>query len=675
VTWLPSLAAEFAITVSDGAVWLAIAQGLLFAAVCLFFGIWVARTVGLLRRDAPAGETVGVGLASGLMVLAAWWAALWSGGRSSFTPVAVGFAIALGLALARRVRRPVAAEAPADEATDHDVAAPPPAQPHTRSLILASLAGGAFVVVVALLYGSTLAPSPRDGVQPVEKTDIAFYAVLGRDLATTGLETNTPPSGFSKLPGVPAQAWYHWAELWLASAVITLLGTAPMLARYVVVLPVLLLAAAALTGAVVRRMNGTASRAAYLFGFLACLVLAPIPLILGPFFSVWAGLIAGITQFGLAAVTILFGLYSLLVLGTLKPGWPLACFIGSAFAFVLPAHVVIALLALVGVSTILAVRIGQPILTTRRLATGLPIWTRTVMASTIAVSASVAWGLLTDHGLGGGGPNAGLSAFNASWRDSIGIVTLEAGMFLAIPLACLLTRRDNRPVAGIYLGTMALLVAGAIVWGWGIATFNMFYFFFGAIAVFGVPVAAAAVWLLLTRLGATQHPSLAVGVLALCVVQLELAAVFGLGRLQGGSSDFDPIPISLLQAIRQLPPNAKLAYACNSFEEISFVNSKLLGIDAHTGRRVVPLCFEADVNGPLVGAEPSMQIPDAGFAFAPQLALYPNSTARPSSSAVASFLKANGIGYIYIDSRHPNSLVIDAIPIATSGNSQLLMVP
>ena len=85
-----------------------------------------------------------------------------------------------------------------------------------------------FVVAVALLYGSTLAPSPRDGVQPVEWTDLAFYAVLGRDLATTGTETNTSPSGFTDLPGLPAQTWYHWGELWLASAVITIFGTAPL---------------------------------------------------------------------------------------------------------------------------------------------------------------------------------------------------------------------------------------------------------------------------------------------------------------------------------------------------------------------------------------------------------------------------------------------------------------
>src|SRR5258705_13230286 len=103
--WLQTLAAELAITVADGSVWLSIGQGLLFGAVCLLFGVWVARFVGLLRADAPAGETLGVGLASGLLVVAAWWAAIASGGRSSFTPGAVGFGVALGLAVGRRWRR------------------------------------------------------------------------------------------------------------------------------------------------------------------------------------------------------------------------------------------------------------------------------------------------------------------------------------------------------------------------------------------------------------------------------------------------------------------------------------------------------------------------------------------------------------------------------------------
>jgi hypothetical protein len=131
----------------------------------------------------------------------------------------------------------------------------------------------------------------------------------------------------------------------------------------------------------------------------------------------------------------------------------------------------------------------------------------------------------------------------------------------------------------------------------------------------------------------------------------------------------------VFEAIQLLPPDAKLAYACQSFEEISFVNSKLLSIDAHTARRIVPMCFEADVNGPLLGAEVSDKVPDAGFSFAPQAVLYPDSTARPSSAAVSAFLKGHGIDYIYADAQHPNSLVPDAAPIATVGDHQLLRIP
>ena len=81
-------------------------------------------------------------------------------------------------------------------------------------------------------------------------------------------------------------------------------------------LPLLLLAAAALTGTLVRRLTGSTSRGAFLFGFVACLFLAPIPLIAGPHFSSWAvGLIFGITLYGLAAVAVLLAMYGLAVAG------------------------------------------------------------------------------------------------------------------------------------------------------------------------------------------------------------------------------------------------------------------------------------------------------------------------------------------------------------------------
>ena len=99
--------------------------------------------------------------------------------------------------------------------------------------------------------------------------------MLGADLAKTGTESIYSPSGFTQIDGLPSQTWYHWGEAWLAAAVISLFGTAPLDARHLIVLPLMLLAAAAMTGTLVRRMTGATSRGAFLFGFLACLFLAP----------------------------------------------------------------------------------------------------------------------------------------------------------------------------------------------------------------------------------------------------------------------------------------------------------------------------------------------------------------------------------------------------------------
>jgi hypothetical protein len=118
-----------------------------------------------------------------------------------------------------------------------------------------------------------------------------------------------------------------------------------------------------------------------------------------------------------------------------------------------------------------------------------------------------------------------------------------------------------------------------------------------------------------------------------------------------------------------------MAYSCRPFDEATFAEPQLLGIDAHTGRRVVPLCFEAEVLSSLVGGKPSAQDPNASFASAPQRALYPDAAANPSSAVVAAFLKANGIDYIYVDAKAPNSLVADAVILATSGDAEVLRLP
>ena len=677
---------EFAITLTDGMVWLSTGQGLLFGGVCLLFGIWVARFVGLLASDAPAGETLGVGLASGLLVVAAWWAAIASDGRSSFTPVAVGFAIAIVLAVVRPRRSATDADAPASSVAagaiataTPDIADEAPAAPSARrrNLLVAVLGGAVFIVAVALLYGSTLAPSPRDGVQPIEVMDEAYYSILGADLAKTGTETIYSPSGFAHLEGLPPQTWYHWGELWLESAVITIFGTAPLGARHFVVLPLMLLAAAALTGTLVRRMTRSSSRGAFLFGFLACLFLAPLPLIPGPWFSSWAvGLIFGVTLYGLASVAVLLALYSLAVLGRRTPTWALACFVGSAAALIVPAHLVIAVLALVGVGSLWTIRIGQSLVATRRLPVVAPVWRQTFVVTGMAIVATVGWGLLTRHGLGTSGLSPSVSPFNASWRESVAITTLGGGAFLAIAVAWFLVRREASIEADLYLGTAVLLITGALAWGARLGDFNTFHLFFGGIAVFATPVAAVAVWTIWLRLRATGHGRLALAVLLLSITQIEFGVAFGVLRLiYFGPGNYAPVPTEMLAAIRSLPQDAKLAYACRPSEELGFWDARLLALDAHTGRRIVPMCFQAESLGALTGTKMSADIASPLFQGAPQRTLYPDSKAHPSSESVASFLKGNGIDYIYADAVHPNSLVPDAIPIATSGTTQLFRVP
>ncbi len=666
---------ELGITIADGTVWLSIGEGLLFGAVCLVFGVWVARFVGLLEADAPAGETLGVGLASGLLVFAAWWGAVASGGRSSFTPVAVGFAIGFGLAFARR-RGTAAAERPSAES--RPVASEEPARSRSRTdLVVGVVASAVFVVAVALLYGSTLVQSPRAGVQPLEVMDEAYYSILGADLAKTGTEAIYSTSGFDAIQGLPAQTWYHWGEAWLASAAITIFGAAALDARHFMVLPILLLAAAAMTGTLVRRVTGSTSRGAFLFGFLACLFLAPVPFIAGPHFSSWAvGLIFGITLYGLGAVAVLFATYGLVVLGGRHAGWPLPVFAGTATALILPAHIVIALLALIGVGSVSAIRIARSLFTTRRLPTVSLLSRQTFVVTALVVAATVTWGLLTGHGAVSSGPSPGVTPFNATWAETVVIVFLGAGAFLAIAIAWLMARKEATIEADLYLGAAALLAAGAIGWGARLGDYNTFHLFFAGIAVFATPVTAIAVWSIWSRLRVAGHRPLAIVVLVLCGVQLELGAATSIVQLEAfGPHEYAPVPEAILAGIRALPADAKLAYSCQPFEELAPWDARLLGLDAHTGRRVVPMCFEADFFGQLIGGQKSADIPNPLFQWAPQRALYPDANARPSPASVAAFLKANGIDYIYADTMHPNELVPDATLVVTGGTVQVLRIP
>jgi hypothetical protein len=159
------------------------------------------------------------------------------------------------------------------------------------------------------------------------------------------------------------------------------------------------------------------------------------------------------------------------------------------------------------------------------------------------------------------------------------------------------------------------------------------------------------------------------------VAQLAIGAVAITERLELLKPDQAPVPTAILDAIEKLPPQAKLAYACQPLYEIAFTVPQLVGIYAHTGRRVVPMCFEADFASGLLGAELSTKVPSPAWGYAPQRALYPDATAKPTSDAVAAFLREHGIWYIFTDAAHPNTLVADAVPIATSGATSLLKIP
>ncbi len=542
---------------------------------------------------------------------------------------------------------------------------------------MAVVGGAVFVVAVALVYGSTLIQSPRDGVQPTEVMDTAYYAILGRDLAQTGTETIYSPGGFAQIDGLPDQTWYHWGEAWLAAAAISIFGAAPLDARHFIVLPLILLAAAAMTGTLVRRLTGATSPGAFLFGFIACLFLAPIPIIAGPHFSSWAvGLIFGITLYGLAAPAVLLAMYGLATLGGRPPTWALAAFAAAAVAMILPAHVVIAVLGVIGLGSVWAIRIARSLLATRRLPVIAPIWRSAFLATGVLLVATVAWGLATGHGVVGSGVSPGVAPFNATWTQTVAIVVLGAGVFFAIAFAWIAARRDSPMEADLYLGTGVLLVVGALVWGARLGDYNTFHLFFAGIAVFATPAAAVAVWSIWQRLRGAGRVALAIVVLVLCGIQLELGAALSYVQLQAfGPHEYAPIPEEVLTGIRDLPPDAKLAYACQPFEELAPWDARLLALDAHTGRRIVPMCFEADFFGQLVGGQKSADNENPLFQWAPQRALYPDANARPSPESVAAFLKANGIEYVYADTMHPNALVPDALPVITSGAVQVLRLP
>jgi len=656
---LPYLAEDLIAAVRDPAVWNAIG----FALVA-FLAVWVlgasfSRHVGLLRAGAPHGEVLSVGLSLGLVTVAGVWSTVATVGQTSFAPIAIGLTIALLLGFRKpKWRSHLAWGAP------------------RLPVIASSIAACGLVALLGLANGSTQAPSTRSGVQPMEFTDTGYYAALAINLGETGRETTTNPSGFDDVPGYPRQSWYHWGEIWLTTAVIRTTSIDPITARNYVVLPIVLLAGAGLTGTLLRRLLRTTSRRAFVFGALGFLFLAPLAVPSDSFFGGWAvGNMYGVGLYGLSTVTVLLSLYAI-VASEDEQSPSLTVLAGTLVGSILATHIVVALVA--AMASVVAISADHGLTWARsRTATIRPTYARIALVASAVGLATAVWGTVTDHAITLSSSSTLVTSFDSGWRSGVTRAIGFSGIMLLLPAAWFVeTRRGNRRLA-ILFGTGTVAVGlGAALWGARFADYNTFHAFFGAIAVVATPLALIAIWSTWQHLNASGNRLLGLGVLALAVVQIETGIPPTIIRMMGVKpSQYDPVPVAILDKIRGLPAGAKLAYACAVDEEFHFGDPRLVPIYAHTGRRVIPLCYQEDFLSSLQGAPDHTGVENPTFALAPQRMLFAGRDLRPSSQAVMGFMRSHGIEFIYADTRHPNVLVPDATLLAADGPVRLYEIP
>ncbi len=619
----------------------------------VLLGVLIARRTGLLDRDGDLAETVGVGLSLGLLAFTAVWASVASGGRSVFVPIALTIVLAIVVGRGRpTVRLRI-----------------------DRRSVTAGGAAVAFLVAIGLLYATTIAPSPRNGYQPIEFFDVGYYSVLGADLADTGVESIYSPAGFDHIPGLPEQTWYHWGELWLAAAAIDLTGVSPMQARHLIVLPLLLLAAATLVGALVRRLVSRSTEF-FLLGAAAMLFLAPIPILRDANTEWFArSLVISITQYGLSVVVIVLGLYGV-ASHRLEAGSAGALVAGALTGSLIAAHVGLAVIVGAGVvAAILALSIP------RIRAFGLPnpgigSGARVFMAAGAAGLVTIAWGFVTGHGLGGLAPIEGVLPFDAAWRISVLQTVVGAGVLLAAPLSWYQLHRLTGPWSALVGGAIAATIVGAVAWGVLVGDLNTFHLLFGPVVALLTPMSIAVVLWYLRHARRERRRVTAIALLVLTLGQTVVAGLIALVQLPAfGPLDYPPTPSSAIAALRALPAGAKAAYACSPTENFAPWDSSLVSIDAHTGVAMVPMCFMADRPRRILGRELDPSIPSPFFRVAPQRSLYPDVGALPDEPAVRAFLAQNGIGYIYADRVHVNALVPDAPVLFTREEVTIHSVP
>ncbi len=624
--------------IADGRVWLALGVAGIGVVLLVLLGVLIARRVGLLPSpaDGDAADTFSVGLSVGLVAFSAGWAAVASGGRSVFVPVAVLLLAAIVAGSGRPTIR--------------------------FRLDRRSLRGGAavavFLVAIGLLYATTIAPSPRDGLQPIEFFDVGYYSVLGADLADTGVETIYSPAGFDALAGLPEQTWYHWGELWLAASAIDLAGVSALHARHLVVLPILLLAAATLVGTLVRRLVSPTSTELYVHGAAAMLFLAPIPLVRDLEVEWFArSLVIGITQYGLAATVILLAIWALAA-GRLTAGIPGVLIGGALTGASIATHIGLAAVEACAVGALVALAFVLP---RRRLSALVAARSRTGGLALVALLSgllTVAWGLLTGHGLGGLAPIAGIGPFDSAWRTSVVETLIGAGIIVAAPIVLLRWRRGPEPLGTLVAGSIIAVAVGSIAWGALVADLNTFHLLFGTIAVVLTPISiVAALWILASL--RTERRRIASAVfLTLFLSQLVISALIGTIQLRAfGPLDYDPTPVEALSRLKELPSGSKAAYGCRAVENFAPWDASLISLDAHTGVRMVPMCFMADRPRRILGRDLDPTLESPFFRVAPQRALYPDPTSEPTTTAIESFLRSNGIDYVYTDAAHRDPLV------------------
>ena len=186
---------------------------------------------------------------------------------------------------------------------------------------------------------------------------------------------------------------------------------------------------------------------------------------------------------------------------------------------------------------------------------------------------------------------------------------------------------------GLYLGTIVLLVAGALFWGWQLADLNSFHVFFAGIAIFATPVAAVAVWSIWLRLRATGHARAAVVLLVLCGLQIE----FGVQHRRG--------PVGQLRP-RQVPagprgdPGGDQEPSTRSEARVRLPTVRGGWVLVSVGRRAPSAHWSRCRTDVLRGGDiPEVHrgrdlsdVPSQFFQGAPQRVLYPTSSAVPATN-------------------------------------------